>query len=182
MAQEDWQLVSALAQGLGSILSVVITAWIAVMVRRYTKRKDHLDFLNHKWSIQQQINLDTLGRCDLALDFERMVYGDSAPVSEADASRNIALFLQINLIQSDWFAYREKMISLEEFNSYTLSKLNMLVRQRPLIEYLLEHRGYHRDFADHVKTLIKEARPLPAFPAAAVDPAKSEYAERAPTV
>ena len=160
----DWGNGSDVAQAVSSGLSLALTAWIAWRVHRYTKRKDRLDFLGHKWSIQQDINLNSAGDARLALDFERMAYGDDVALDEASARRHFALFLQLNLVQSDWFAYQEDIITLDEFRRYAVTKLNIVARQRRAIEYLVDHRGYSAEFAREVKAILAKAIPPASLP------------------
>jgi hypothetical protein len=164
MTTAQWEFASTIAQGIGSILSVALAWWAAAKVYEYTKRKDRLDFLNQKWSIQQDINLQTLGNRDLAVDFEKIVYGDHQPVDEDVARRHFTLFLMLNLVQSDWFAYRENMITLDEFRQFALAKLNLLARQAEMVRYLVDSRGYPTDFAEEVKALMKRTTPIAPIP------------------
>lgn len=168
-----WTEISDIVQGVSSVLSLILTAVITLLIQQYTKRKDRLDYLSHKWAIQQDINLQTIGDPNIALKFEQMVYGDSAELDEGTAHRHFALFLIINLVQSDWFALQQRMISPEEFEQSSLATLGLIVRRRETIEYLLEHRNYPKGFADAVKRLLLKATPPPPFPGASTSVAKS---------
>lgn len=161
MTSADWQFASEIAQGLGSILSVFLAGWAAFIVQRYTRRKDRLDYLNHRWSIQQDINLQNVSDPKIALNFEKLVYGSHSSVTEQEARTYFTFFLILNLVQNDWFAFREGMISRKEWDDYGFATLNLVARHASTIRYLVRHRGYSAEFADEVIKILERAAPIP---------------------
>ena len=104
-------------------------------------------------------NLATVTNPDVALDFERIVYGDDAGPDESTARRRFQLFLILNLVQTDWFLKEEGILPEERFKQLALNHLSLIARHQKTIEYLVEQRDYSKEFAQEVKTLLRKTKP-----------------------
>lgn len=76
MTVEKLVNLSQIAQGIGSILTVLITIYVAFLVQAYTRKKDKLQVIIQKWTELQTINLAILANDKNMIAMEKIIYGD----------------------------------------------------------------------------------------------------------
>ena len=159
----ELQLGAAIAQGVGAILSVLVAAFVAVAVSRYTSRKDLSEFIRVRWAEQQQINLHILGNeADLRV-FEQIVHGSEAAFDPLRSRKMFHLFLMLNQLHHHYVLVDRKIITKSDFERLTAPTARLICREIELIEYILKERGYGEPFAISILPIIRAARPVAPF-------------------
>lgn len=170
---------SQVAEGAGSLASVLISGLIAIFVYKYTRNKDRLDFLLNRWSSQQEININQLNDDRNLEAFEKIVYGDSFKTSITEARKRFHLFLIINGVQNNFFALNEGIISEGEFDSMSIPTLKLIVNQKQEVLYLLRERGYTDEFRAKVLNLLDRVTPpVPPSRPSAYHPDQTSLGDR----
>jgi hypothetical protein len=159
MTTEQWVTASQIAQGVGSILTVFITLYVAIAVQTYTKRKDRLEIIRHKWSEQQAINMEMLSAKENLIAFEKMVYGPDHKPDEEQSRNFFLLFLMLNGLQHFFSTYKNGLISYGDLVNYAYPTAKLLKNQSDTVDYLLRERGYSEEFSSFMKHLIADACP-----------------------
>jgi hypothetical protein len=159
MTTEQWVIASQIAQGVGSILTVLITIYVAILVQTYTKRKDRLEIIRHKWSEQQEINMKMLSDRENLIAFEKLVYGADHEPDEAQSRDFFLLFLMLNGLQHFFFTYKHGLISYGDLVNYAYPTAKLLKNQSDTVHYLLRERGYSEEFSSFMRRLIADASP-----------------------
>ena len=165
MTLEQWVTLSQLFQGLGSVLTVLVTLYIAIIVQKYTIKKDKFDIFRFIWGEQQAINVAMLNSGDSLSVFEKIVYGDNHVVDKETSQKYCLLFIVINGLQHFFYSYKNELMSKEELDLCCLPTARMLKREENTVSYLLTERGYSPEFSEYLKCLIADASPsMPPTP------------------
>ncbi len=152
---------AAWVQAIGSLGSICVSLWIAVQVRRYTKRKDKADLVQSMWLVQQQMNIATVDSEAQIKASEMMVYGE-APQSHLEEVRlNYRIFFMINRVRHLYESYKAGILTRNEFRNHSLPTLQLIVAHKPRVLKLLETRGYEGHFANEVEKLLLLVTPPP---------------------
>ncbi|WP_144304728.1 hypothetical protein [Oceanidesulfovibrio indonesiensis] len=144
---------------IGQIVTAMMLVFISINVHGYTKRRDRLDFFLNTWSQAQDNNLNALANDNMLRSFEEVVYGDAYKVDIDVARSFFNCFLIINRVQNFYFAYRNKIISLNEFKSMAIPTIRLLSRQKEMVTYLVNERGYSDDFVKVFLALLNDSEP-----------------------
>jgi len=155
----SWQDWAAIAQGVGSIGSLLVLGYISVRVHQHTKRRDKTDFIFRRWQEQQNINMLYAEHPDLQEVQEKIVYGDDHVYERKRAMKYTALFLRINQAHYYYLAYKFKVISHAEFIQNALPTVKIMCRERETIKYLLEQRGYEDRFRAEMMNILDMVTP-----------------------
>jgi hypothetical protein len=159
MDQQHWLFWAQIAQGVGAVGSFVVSGFIAVLIYKYTQRRDRLDFLLRRWSDQQALNLAEISSDDNLRSFEEIVYGKTERFDVKRARKRYHLFTVLNMVQSQYFAMEHKVITKADFENYARPSLTLLVRERDEVIYLLTQRGYGLAFREAVTSLLEGLDP-----------------------
>jgi len=142
-----------------SLLTVTFTALISLFLWRYTHRKDKLDLLVSRWNKQQEFNFHILNSDNAIVDFEKLVYGSERKVDVKEAKRYTYLFVILNFIQTNWLAMKLGILTKKEYKEQAIPTLSLVARNKEVIVYLLNERGYSKEFMREIELLLKEATP-----------------------
>ena len=154
MSVEEWVAYSQIAQGVGSVLAVFVTLYIAVLVQSYTRKKDRFDLVRDKWENAQAMNLAVLSGSENLRAFEAIVYGSRKRTDVDTARKYFLIFIIINHLQHFFLAYKSKLISTSELISHCEGSAKLLKNEESTVKYLLRERGYSTDFAQFLEGLI----------------------------
>lgn len=142
-----------------TIGQAVVTAVLVILtyvVYRYRKANDRLTFFHSNWNKIQDINIFVLEHKEVLTKFEKMVYGEDSNVEEQPATEFWISFLMLNIARGNYFAYKNGILSKKEYEQETLPILKLLVREKDLITYLLENRGYSDEFKKSILALLEK--------------------------
>ena len=153
----DWQFWSSIAQGVGGIGSVFASTAVAVIVYRYTNRKDRFEYLSKRWQSQQDLNIAALQDSNLLIASEKLIYGENYTVDIDRARKYFYIFTILNMILQIYIGFKLKIIPIDEYNAHCRTTVRLLKNEESLVIYLLKERGYSEDFSNEVRSLLKEA-------------------------
>jgi hypothetical protein len=162
--EQVWLFWAQLAQGFGSMLSVLVALYVAMLLHNYSRRRDRLEFMRQRWHEQQQINLALTSDMELLKIAEFITYGRELRDTPKLSKKFYYLFLIINQIHHHYLSYQFGIYSRKEFRRYSLPTVSLIVREAPTIMYLVAERGYSVEFEREMLLLLKDATP-PAQPA-----------------
>jgi hypothetical protein len=160
----DLAALSLYAQGLCAIGTLIASTIIAVLVYTHTRRKDRLDLILRRWTIQQDINLLNISSTENLETAERLVYGAESVISIDKARMYYHVFLRLNLLQMMFFGNKEGLISKDELRSSSINTARLLCNNKEMVKYSLNERGYGPDFANHVLGLLDSLEPPQPMP------------------
>lgn len=156
----EWNTIFQGVQAIGQLAGVAVAFYAVRLVHNYTTRRDKTEFLRNVWHEQQQLNLATLGNEDALEQFEKIVYGDAHVPDRNETKRRFHIFLYLNRIQHYSFAYKNNLLTKQEYVALAERTLRLIKREQPLIEYLLRERGYDPEFAREVLEQLKAVTPV----------------------
>lgn len=145
---------------LGQFLVAAIVGIATFLIFSHSRRKDKLDFFRSNWDKQQDLNLFCIGNNYAAETVERMVYGDDHEVDEGTVRDFNFTFIQLNKIQNNFQAYKFGVLSHREFVDMSIPSLQLLVRKKELVMYVVVNRGYSPEFQKFIINNIKDLEPF----------------------
>ncbi len=161
--EQAWLFWAQVAQGFGSMLSVLVALYVALLLHGYTRRRDRLEFMRQRWHEQQEINLALTRDMELLKMAEFITYGRELPGSPKLSKKFYYLFLIINQIHHLYLSYQFGIYSRREFRRYSLPTVSLIAKETPTIKYLLAERGYSEEFEREMLLLLRDATP-PTLP------------------
>jgi len=150
----DLNLVFQGLQAAGQVMAAGAAIYAVLLVHSYTRRKDRVDFLRNMWHEQQLTNYHALSSEGVLRDFETIVYGKGHDVSTDTARKYFILFVNLNKMQSYWFAKENSLISEKECDDFMRKSLPLIKREEDLVKYFLKERGYYAEFATMILELL----------------------------
>ena len=157
MEPRVWLFWAEIAQGVGSLLSVVVLGWLTAKVYQHTTMRDKLDFIFRYWQGTQAVNIACLNDPALQERIEQLIYGKCFRSDIETAKKYSVLFIVINQLQFYYLAYKCRVLSYKELRDNVLPPLRMFSREAETITYLLEQRGYPRDFRTEIVNMLSDA-------------------------
>jgi len=155
---------SSWLSGLGQAVTAIMLVYLAIVVHKYTKKRDKLDFFFNSWEQAQEINVCTLSDEKSLIAFEKIVYGQDYEVNAERARKFFCYFLIINRIQNYYFAKSNKIITQSEFDAMVLPTIRLICRDKDMLTFLINNRGYCPDFIKLFTKLLENSEPYDRSP------------------
>jgi hypothetical protein len=92
--------------------------------------------------------------------FEAIIYGTTEPNVEL-GRKFFHLFIYINIVQHYFYAAEEGLISDRELETLAKPTLDLMAREKEMLEYLVKQRGYVKKFQDRFLQMMEDAEPVP---------------------
>ena len=141
-------------EAISALVTAIITLGIAIMVHRYTKRKDKASIIHDMWRQQQDWNLAATISEEHHRAADLMVYGGIPKTEKEKNALMLCMFFFLNRLNHIFDAYDLGILTRKEFEKEAQPTLKLLAGQKKLLAELLQHRGYGSDFGTEIMSLI----------------------------